>query len=378
MKVHDKMKVVHSICPQCSVGCGINLINIDNRLVGTYPYKRHPINEGKNCKKGRDCIELVFEENRPKNPLVNKNGTFSDYSWEEALDLFVSKIKSYTPQDIGIIGSGNSTNEDLEILSKFADALGVEKKGFYAENFPAFNIETATLDDVQSSNFILIVGDVIKESPLIGRKIILARENGAEVVSADSADKTFTGLNSDKYIKIRSIGEFLDNIGPEVHNKLKDSATIIFNKLDLKEEFEKIQNIAEDSGSKILPVLKQCNTRGAMRFLPALNQEEISRLINDVKFLYVVGDNPALFAEESFKNLDFLVTQSSSINETVLLSDLVFPASCWVEKTGTFTNTTGDMQKISKTISAPAEVLEDQRIISKIAEKIGIELGDKK
>lgn len=370
------MKVVHSICPQCSVGCGINLINIDDRLVGTYPYKRHPINEGKNCKKGINCIELVFEENRPKNPVINKNGAFSDYGWEEALDLFVSKIKSYSPQDIGIIGSGNNTNEDMETLKTFADALGVKKLGFYAENFPGFDIETATMEDVQNSKFILVLGDVIKENPLIGRRIILARENGAEVVSADSADKTFTGLNSDRYIKIRNISEFLNNMDPEVQGKLGPSSTIIFNKLDQKEEFERIQNMAENSGSKILPVLKQCNTRGAMKFLPTLNREELSRLIENVKFLYVIGDNPALYAEESFKNLDFLVTQSSALNETALISDLILPASCWAEKTGTFTNTTGDTQKISKTISAPAEVLEDQEIISKIAEKIGIKLGD--
>jgi len=371
------MKVVHSICPQCSVGCGINLINIDNRLVGTYPYKRHPINEGKNCKKGRDCIELVFEENRLKNPIINKNGVFSDYGWEEALDLFVSKIKSYSPYDIGIISSGNNTNEDLETLRTFADALGVKNMGFYAENFPEFDIKTATHDDVQNSKFILVLGDVIKENPLVGRRIILARENGAEVVSADSADKTFTGLNSDRYIKISNIGEFLNNMDPEVQDKLDPSSTIIFNKLDQKEEFERIQDMVEDFGSKILPVLKQCNTRGAMRFLPALDREELSGLIENVKFLYVVGDNPALYTEESFKNLDFLVTQSSALNETALISDLILPASCWAEKTGTFTNTTGNTQKISKTISAPAEVLDDQEVISKIAEKMGIELGDK-
>lgn len=51
------MKVVHTICPGCSVGCGIDLIVKDDKVVGTYPYKRHPINEGKNCSNGKIAIK---------------------------------------------------------------------------------------------------------------------------------------------------------------------------------------------------------------------------------------------------------------------------------------------------------------------------------
>lgn len=367
------LKVTHSICPQCSVGCGINLITKENKVVGTYPYKRHPVNEGKTCRKGKDCLNLVNTEKRLKNPLINNNGSFKNSSWEEALELIASKIKSYSPQEIGIIGSGNSTNEDMESLKKFADALDIEHVGYYAGNFPEFDIETATLEDLENSKFILIIGDVIKENPLIGRRIIMAKENGAEIISADSPDKTFTGLNSDEYIRIKAISEFLDNIDPEVLNKLNESSTIIFNKLNHKEEFEKILNIAKGSKSKILPVMEQCNARGVMKILPTLDKEEVAELIENVKLLYVVEDNPASYVEESLNNLDFLITQDSSVNETTLLSDVVLPASCWVEKTGTFINTTGNIQKISKTVPAPGSALEDQLIISKIAEKMGIE-----
>jgi len=368
------LKVVHSICPQCSVGCGINLITKENKAIGIYPFKRHPINEGKICKKGRECIDILNDEKRLKNPLINKDNGLTNSNWEETLDLIASKMKSYSPSEIGIIGSGNSTNEDMETLKKFANALNVENIGYYAGNFPEFNIETATLEDIENSKFILIIGDVIKENPLIGRRIIIAKENGAEITSVDSLDKTFTGLNSDNYIQIRTISEFLDNMDSNVLNKLNESSAIIFNKLDHKGEFEKIFNAAKDSGSKILPVLKQCNARGVMKILPPLDKDKVAELIENVKLLYVVGDNPASYVEESLKNLDFLITQNSSVNETSLLSDVVLPASCWAEKTGTFINTTGNIQKIPKAVSTPGGVLEDQIIISKIAEKMKIEL----
>ncbi len=367
------LNVVHSICPQCSVGCGINLITKENKVVDTYPYKRHPINEGKNCKKGKNCFNLINNENRLKNPFINKNGELKESDWEETLDLIVSKMKSYPPSQIGIIGSGNYTNEDMKTLKNLADALNIENIGYYTGNFPDFDIETATFEDLENSNFILIIGDVIKENPLLGRRIIIASENGAEITSVDSPDKTYTGLNSDNYIQIKTISEFLDNMNPEVLNKLNESSTIIFNKLDHKEEFEKILDIIKNTKSKILPVMEQCNTMGVMKILPALDKDEIKGLISNVKLLYVVGDNPASYVEESLNNLDFLITQSSCVNETTSLSDVVLPASCWAEKTGTFTSTTGNVQKISKIIPAPGNTLEDQIIISKIAEKIGIE-----
>ena len=43
------MMVKHTICPSCSAGCGVNIIEVDGSPAGTYPYKRHIINEGKTC-----------------------------------------------------------------------------------------------------------------------------------------------------------------------------------------------------------------------------------------------------------------------------------------------------------------------------------------
>lgn len=368
------LNVAHSICPQCSVGCGINMITKENKVVDTYPYKRHPINEGKNCKKGKTCFNLINTENRLNNPLINKNSALKESDWEETLELIVSKIKSYPPSQIGIVGSGNCTNEDMETLKKFADALNIKNIGYYTGNFPEFDLKTATFEELENSDFILIIGDVIKENPLLGRRIIIASENGAEITSVDFPDKTHTGLNSDKYIQIKSISEFLDNMDPEVLNKLNESSTIIFNKLDHKEEFEKILDITKNTKSKILPVMEQCNTMGVMKILPALDKDEMTELISNVKLLYVVGDNPAFYVEESLNKLDFLITQNSCVNETTLLSDVVLPALCWAEKTGTFTNTTGKVQTISKIVPAPGSALEDQVILRKIAAKMGIDL----
>jgi len=368
------MMVKHTICPSCSVGCGINLINQNEKIVGTYPYKRHPVNEGKNCLRGRDCFEIV-SENRITSPLVRKGNELVDSEWETILEMISEKLKSYSPKEIGILGSGNSTNEENETIKKFAESYGITNIGFFAENFPQFNDQVASYDDLNNSKFIFIIGDVLNENPLIGRRIILAKENGAEIISADTVDVSTTSLNSDQYFKFDSISELISNIPVEIKEKLNDSSTIVFNKLDEKEEFSVILEIANEFSSKILPVLNNCNASGAMKIISPLNNEEIRDLISKIKVLIVINDDPASYLENSsLSGLDFLVSITSSSNDTTSISDAVLPAYCWAEKSGSFTNTAGMTQNFSKIVVSPENTLSESVIIEKLAEKLGIEL----
>lgn len=367
------MKVTHTICPSCSVGCGINLITKNQEVVGTYPYKRHPVNEGKNCLRGRECFEFLGEKTRITAPLIKK-GNLVDSDWEEVLNLAAQKINSLKGEDIGIIASGNCTNEECEILKKFADALNVENIGYYNHNFPKFDFKPGTLEDLENSQFILVIGDVLKDNPLMGRRIILARENGALIIAADCPEKTTTGINANKYIQITSIREFLDNLDSEVQSKLDEHSTIVVGKLNHKEELDELYQIASKSNSKLIPVMDDCNSRGAMNILPTLDTDDLKALIERVKLLYVVGDDPVSYTEESFKNLDFLITQATTINNTTLLSDIVLPSTFWAEKSGSFTNNTDNTQKFPQIVPAAGEALDDVTIIQKIVEKLNITL----
>ncbi|MCC7550000.1 MAG: molybdopterin-dependent oxidoreductase [Methanobacterium sp.] len=367
------MKLTHTICPSCSVGCGINLITQKQEAVGTYPYKRYPINEGKSCKKGRECYGMITEEKRLLNPHIKKTSLVGS-NWDESLNLAVSKIKSYEPEEIGIIGSGNCTNEECEILKKFATSLGAENIGYPAGNFPNFDFETGNLNDVENSQFILITGNVLKEYPLIGRKIILAKENGAEIITIDYPQKTTTGMISDQYIQTESIRQFLDDEAEKIQTKLNESSLILVSKLDNKEELEEFHQMAAKSNSKIIPIMKECNSRGAMNILPPLSEDELKTMINGMNLLYIVGDDLASQLGETLKKVDFLITQSTTLNQTALLSDVVFPSACWVEKTGSFTNITGNTQKVQQILPPPGEAMDDATIIMKIAEKMEIDL----
>ncbi len=91
--------------------------------------------------------------------------------------------------------------------------------------------------------------------------------------------------------------------------------------------------------------------------------------------LYVVGSNPVAdysFDPAALQNV-FVVAQELFLTETALLAEVVFPAASAYEKTGTFTNTCGDLQLLKKAGDI-AGVRSDFEIIVRVAERMGADV----
>ena len=95
-----------------------------------------------------------------------------------------------------------------------------------------------------------------------------------------------------------------------------------------------------------------------------------------LKALYVVGSNPvARYHIDPFVlQSAFLVVQDLFLTETAQLADVVLPATCAYEKSGSFTNTCGDLQRLRKA----AEVVgpkSDLEIIAHLGHDMGYPIG---
>ena len=94
--------------------------------------------------------------------------------------------------------------------------------------------------------------------------------------------------------------------------------------------------------------------------------------------LYVMGENPAMsdpdltHAREALASLTHLVVQDVFMTETALLADVVLPASVWIEKTGTVTNTDRTVQLGRAATPPPGDAKQDLCIIQAMAEKLGL------
>ena len=59
-----------SVCGYCGVGCAVDILTRDNRIVGIQPAMDGPANEGALCVKGQFAYDYVHHPERLSHPLV--------------------------------------------------------------------------------------------------------------------------------------------------------------------------------------------------------------------------------------------------------------------------------------------------------------------
>ena len=117
-----------------------------------------------------------------------------------------------------------------------------------------------------------------------------------------------------------------------------------------------------------------------MRLLEMLEAAQNGRL----KAMYIVGENPvrslpaSSHVTKALKSLEFLVVQELFLTETAQLADVVLPACSYAEKSGTFTNSEGFVQKVRRGLDPIGDSRPDWEILSAISVLMGypLEYGD--
>ncbi|OGQ88633.1 MAG: formate dehydrogenase [Deltaproteobacteria bacterium RIFOXYD12_FULL_56_24] len=96
-----------------------------------------------------------------------------------------------------------------------------------------------------------------------------------------------------------------------------------------------------------------------------------------IRGMYIMGENPMLSdptltkVEETLRGLDFLAVSDIFLTETAQLAQVVFPAACFAEKSGSFTNTERRVQMVRRAVAPPGQCRADSEIIIALANRLG-------
>lgn len=197
-----RIKYVLTTCPFCGVGCNFYLKVEDNKILGILPSRNHPVSRGRLCVKGWNVFDFITHPDRLKKPLIKKNGQFKEASWKEAYDSIlknIDKIKSkYGPDAFGVISSARCTNEENYLIQKFSRAvLNTNNIDHCARTCHAPSVAgltrsfgsgaaTNSIDELPDAKCILIIGsNPLEAHPIIGWRIITAKDKGAKIILAD-------------------------------------------------------------------------------------------------------------------------------------------------------------------------------------------------
>jgi formate dehydrogenase major subunit len=103
-----------------------------------------------------------------------------------------------------------------------------------------------------------------------------------------------------------------------------------------------------------------------------------SALKGGVRGMYMLGENPFLSdpninkVRKALSALDFLVVQDIFLTETAEFADVILPASSYLEKDGTYTNTDRRVQRGRKVLDPPGQARVDWKVVQDIANRLGL------
>ncbi|MGA2889916.1 MAG: NADH-quinone oxidoreductase subunit NuoG [Terracidiphilus sp.] len=432
-----EMNHVSTVCTHCADGCkvtlGVRQTNDGSEIVRADNRDKSGINGDFLCAKGRFGFDFVESAERLTKPLVrNAEGKLVEATWEQALRLAASKLKEVCDgkdgEAIGVVGSNQTTNEENYLLQKFArtvlntNNIDHERTADYAAFARAFagrHGKAASLREAATAPSILLVGgNPTAEHPLLAWNLRTAvRLNraklfvaNAKAIKLERQAKATLRLPADGYPALPAYLAGSDVI-------IKDPA---FREAVLAEESLLVIFGQEYSGAQVTELVAWGLKRGNVRFaflgeransrgaadmgllpdmlpgfvpitapgafaaeypgLPAASGKTLREIFNaadkgELDALLVVGADPVTklgVKPETLKNT-FLIVIDIFLTHTAALADVVLPAASLYEKTGTVTNTYGDLQLVKKAADR-AGVKPDFEILVRLAGSMGVDV----
>lgn len=202
LKINKIEKRVKTTCPYCGVGCQMELLVQEGKIMRVLGVDDVLPNNGKLCIKGRFGYNFVSRNDRLKVPLIKKDGVFVESSWDEALALIASKFSeirdNYGPNSIAGYASAKCTNEDNYIFQRFMrTVIGTNNIDNCARLCHSSTVTammrsigdgagTNSIEDYSSADCIYITGNnVVETHPVTATYIKQGRMNGAKIIVVD-------------------------------------------------------------------------------------------------------------------------------------------------------------------------------------------------
>ncbi len=176
---------VESVCSYCGTGCQLTYGVKDNKVLTTVYAEDQGFHNGQLCCRGRFGYQYINSDKRLKTPLIRKNGTLVESTWDEALALVAEKFGA-AKGATGVVVTPRLTNEEFVALKKLThEGLGsdnLDHSAGYAHQALTAGLKQSlgstaspsTITDIQKANLLLLVKtDAYETHPVVGFEINL-------------------------------------------------------------------------------------------------------------------------------------------------------------------------------------------------------------
>lgn len=370
--------MIKTICPGCGLGCGLYLEGDEERGLKVWHRKRAPVNVGKLCAFGMS-LPQYYDRERLNNTVDGKPVTL-----DEAVSEAVKRLKGVKPEELAFVSVGAATCEELASFINLCKGLGCKNlelglnaafKTLPESLHELLEIGVPLADVERASKLVLFFVEPFLQYPLLARRILKAKKNGAKVFEVafvgserGIADETvlldataFINAAAEELKKLRARKDvFEDALVISEANPYTDAVL-------LREMFA----VCAECGATLL-LMKPFLTTSAALLQSSLAPEtkqglSLLEVFEDerVKALFLLETDPAgalLLNERKIRKrlseLELLVEQGAFRTVASELAGVTLASEAFFEKRGVIVNVEGRVLENGGTSAAGVEILE--------------------
>jgi NADH-quinone oxidoreductase subunit G len=214
------LKETKTIDVNCGTGSNITIGSRENVIYRITPRENNDVNGNWLPDSHRLNFKYVNDERRLKQPTVK--GQLVD--WRTAIAIAGEILKSKSSEQLWLVASGRSTNEELFLASRLAEALEIQKQhDIVPRNGAADGLLIAADRNPNSAGAKLLGITTSKPGGRLKKLVEGVRNGTIKVVITLGEDLTKTGLTEDDLAKLEAIIAL--DILP---NKTTPLATVLF------------------------------------------------------------------------------------------------------------------------------------------------------
>jgi NADH-quinone oxidoreductase subunit G len=376
-----------------AVGSNIRIDSKGQKVMRILPRLNEDINEEWINDKTRFSYDGLALQ-RLDRPYIRKNGKLVVVSWNEALKYAVEKIKltQQKKQPIAALSGELSDVETLFIAKKLMHNLGSKdydirpKNSIMQNNHRSDYLFNSTINKIDQADLFLLIGT----NPRVEAAIINARI-GTYVRNKNKSIVYNIGVENDltyPYIQLGNNWQVLQDIlqdnndfAAKLQNakkpmiiigegcfQLDDAERLLEMVTELCNKYQVINN--EWNGFNVLHHAAARVGGLDIKFTPEKNTRDTKQILadghnsqkNSLVFLLGYDDKNVVELTNSFN-----IYIGSHGDAGVKVADVILPAATYTEKTATYVNMEGRVQKTNKAVSLVGEAQEDWQVINKIS-----------
>lgn len=424
----EQLTEVKSVCVGCSVGCSVNIMVRDNRIVRIEGDWDGDVNSGVLCEHGR--YDPVTEaRTRLTTPLMRVNGTLQPVSWEEALSAVRKKLQPLAGDKHGVAALA-STRLPAETLNAFNDLFrnkfnselvtsieeGVPTAAVakYAEKQAGFE---GKIDVLRNADTVMCIGANVNRSHMVAG--FLFKRNlpkGIRIINIDPNESSLDEIahmalkpnDGSDLALIRGLQAIIAREGLERKSlNISDADARVQQAVnETGIPLDKLTQTAQTLAHAVSPVIlygKGITGQRDENLIRELYQlavqigcvdEERSGLLslkgeansltaallgldapfqlNNQKAVYLVlgDDHVSRSLAERLAKTPYLVVQASYESNVTEKADVVLPVSTWAEQEGHYINLDGRIRKAEKSLSQPEHIRDNLDILTDLANRM--------